>query len=123
MNLTYEWELIEHEPIRTAENGDLSQTQNLALRLLRAGEGGLLTAELFRGLHCAKYTSRISDLRRQGHQIAAAKEHYLANALPTEQWRYHYEGFKGEAESLHPILARALREWKTTTGAQSKGRL
>ena len=104
------------EPVK--EDLGIPQTVNIALRLMTAGKIGLLTAEIFRGLHCSKYTSRLSDLRKQGHQIKATKEVTLAGGISTDQWRYVYQGFAGKAESLHSVLKEALREWEHLTQLQ-----
>lgn len=110
MNAEPLWELIEHETELPEENFKLTQCQNIAYRLILAGRDGLLTAELFKGLHCAKYTGRISDLRRQGHIIQADQEKVLAGGLPTEQWRYRHLGFMGDMGKLHPLIKQAIEE-------------
>lgn len=109
-------------PVKRQPTEDLGlpQTVNIALRLMKSGRDGLLTADLFAGLHCAKYTSRISDLRRQGHLIDAKAEGVLAGGLPTNQWRYFWKGFTGKVEDLPPVLKEALKEWEPLL--QSKGK-
>ena len=105
LNLELE-ELQARRPAIPDEDLALPQTVNIVLRLMAAPRG-LLTAEIFRNLHCAKYTARISECRQQGHVIEA--EHVQGD---TVQWRYHYRGYQGTPERLHPALRAPLRDWE-----------
>lgn len=89
----------------------LSQTQKIVLMLMEKGDTGLLTADIFRSLRCAKYTSRLSELRTQGHHIEAEKVKALAGGLPTEQWKYVYAGYTGKPERLSQVVAEGLERW------------
>ena len=60
----------------------MSQNQKILDRLIAAGDKGATTSELFAGLYCTKYTSRISELRKKGHDIRGTR------IKGSAQWRY-----------------------------------
>lgn len=93
------------------EDFKLSQANNILLRLLRARDAGLLTADLFAGLHVAKYTSRISDLRKKGFIIEAQPEKVLAGGLETSQWRYRLKGYGYISKEWPKVVAEAIEQW------------
>jgi hypothetical protein len=95
------------------EDFGLTQNQNILIRLALAGDQGLLTGELFAGLHCAKYTGRISDLRQKGFVIEAKPEKILAGGLETSQWRYRLMGYEGYIPDNWPkVVVNAVERWK-----------
>ncbi len=98
------------EPGVLPEDPKLSQTQNIALRLIAAGWKGLKTADLFRKLLCTNYTARISELRQQGHIIEAEK---IGGA--SAQWIYRWKGYTGGLDTLPKPLADAVA--KLTPGS------
>jgi hypothetical protein len=47
----------------------MTQKERILVKLTEAGRVGMPTVELFDGLFCCNYKARISDLRKDGHNI------------------------------------------------------
>jgi hypothetical protein len=94
----------------------LNRGEKMALRMLQAGNVGVITSELFAGMYVAKYTCATSEMRlKQGHGYECRKVGRFPGQIETEQWRYWYAGFRGDRAALHPQLAAALERWESLT--------
>lgn len=97
----------------------LSQEDRIFIRMMQMGNDGLTTVEIFSGLYCAKYTSRLSDGTKRGHRYSSQGLGVLPGGDKTAQWIYRYQGFTGDRASLKQQVMEALLKWEEKHGRNS----